>query len=225
LAEEIGLISAIGEWILSTACARNKAWQDAGYKDLCINVNLSERQFQHNDLLEMIRRVLHDTGLPADCLTIEITESIAMEEHRIELLTELAATGVKIMIDDFGTGFSSLRVLKRFPVNAVKIDKSFVRDVTVDSNDEAIVKAAIAMAHSLKIEVVAEGVETREQLVFLQTNLCDKVQGYLFSKPLSDTEFPKLLEHGFLSPLVICDEKEGDKIEPCKPWEKAKKIG
>jgi diguanylate cyclase (GGDEF)-like protein/PAS domain S-box-containing protein len=213
LAEETGLISAIGEWILSTACARNRAWQDAGYKHLGINVNFSARQFQHNDLPAMIRKVLHDTGLPPECLNIEITESIAMEDYSIELLNELAAVGIKILIDDFGTGFSSLRSLKRFPINAVKIDKSFVRDITVDRNDEAIVKAIIAMAHSLKMEVVAEGVETKEQLLFLQSNLCDKVQGYFYSKPLSETEFPKLLEHGFFSPFVIHDEKEGEEIE------------
>jgi diguanylate cyclase (GGDEF)-like protein/PAS domain S-box-containing protein len=206
LAEETSLISAIGEWILSTACARNKAWQDAGYKHLGINVNFSARQFQRNDLPTMIRKVLHDTGLPPEYLNIEITESIAMEDYSIELLNELTAIGIKIMVDDFGTGFSSLRSLKRFPIDAVKIDKSFVRDITVDRNDEAIVKAIIAMAHSLKMEVVAEGVETKEQLLFLQSNLCDKVQGYFFSKLLSETEFSKLLEHRFFSPFIIYDE-------------------
>jgi len=225
VAEETGLISAIGEWSLKTACARNKAWHDAGFQHVGINVNFSARQFQHNDLSAIVRRVLHDTGLPPDCLNIEITESIAMEDYTIELLNELAALGIKIVIDDFGTGFSSLRVLKRFPINAVKIDKSFVQDITVDRKDEAIVKAIIAMAHSLKMEVVAEGVETKEQLLFLQSNLCDKAQGYLFSKPLAETEFPKVLEEGFFSSFVIYDEKEGEKMEPQRPCEKIERIG
>jgi diguanylate cyclase (GGDEF)-like protein/PAS domain S-box-containing protein len=198
LAEETGLISAIGEWVLWTACAQNKIWHDAGYQDLHIEVNFSARQFQQKGFSELIKRVIQDTGITAESINVEVTESIAMEDYSIAVMNELSAVGVQTSIDDFGTGFSSLSSLKRFPINAIKIDRSFVGDITSDTNAEAIVKAIIAMAHSLKMKVVAEGVETREQLAFLQSQHCDEMQGYFYSRPVTDSEFTKLLEKGFI---------------------------
>jgi diguanylate cyclase (GGDEF)-like protein/PAS domain S-box-containing protein len=198
LAEETGLISAIGEWVLWTACAQNKIWHDAGYQDLHIEVNFSARQFQQKGFSELIKRVIQDTGITAESINVEVTESIAMEDYSIAVMNELSAVGVQTSIDDFGTGFSSLSSLKRFPINAIKIDRSFVGDITSDTNAEAIVKAIIAMAHSLKMKVVAEGVETREQLAFLQSQHCDEMQGYFYSPPVTDSEFTKLLEKGFI---------------------------
>jgi diguanylate cyclase (GGDEF)-like protein len=194
LAEETGLISAIGEWILRKACAQNKAWQDAGYQNLLINVNFSSRQFQNNKLPELIKSVIQETGMATQLLNIEITESIAMEDHSIRILNQLTAMGIQTSIDDFGTGYSSIGSLIRFPINTIKIHRTFIKDITIDINAQAIVKAIIAMAHSLKVEVVAEGVETEEELAFLLSQQCDKIQGYLFSPPVSEEEFTKLLE-------------------------------
>jgi diguanylate cyclase (GGDEF)-like protein/PAS domain S-box-containing protein len=198
LAEETGLISEIGEWVLWTACAQNKIWHDAGYRNLHIEVNFSARQFQQKGFSELIKKVIQDTGIAAQSLNVEVTESIAMEDYSIAVMNELSAVGVQTSIDDFGTGFSSLSSLKRFPINAIKIDRSFVGDITNDTNAEAIVRAIIAMAHSLKMKVVAEGVETREQLAFLQSQHCDEMQGFFYSPPVTDSKFTKLLEKRFI---------------------------
>lgn len=194
LAEETGLISAMGEWILRTACAQNRAWKDAGFDRILMKVNFSVRQFQHKDLLEKIKNVLKETGMPPPCLDVEITESIATEDNCIDVLNELSSMGVHISIDDFGTGYSSMSYLKHLPIDTIKIDKSFVRDLTAASNSEGIVKAIIALAHSLNVKVIAEGVEKEEQKRFLQSYNCDEMQGYLFSRPLSAKELTALLE-------------------------------
>lgn len=195
LAEETGLIIPIGEWVLRTACAQNKAWQEAGYPPVHVAVNLSARQFQQQNLVETVTRVLKETGLEPHYLVLEITESIAMQnvDFTIVMLRHLEEMGIHISIDDFGTGYSSLSYLKYFPLDTLKIDQSFVRDLTTDPNNTAIVTTIIAMAHSLKLKVIAEGVETQEQLAFLKQQQCDGIQGYLFSKPLPAEAFEKIL--------------------------------
>jgi EAL domain-containing protein (putative c-di-GMP-specific phosphodiesterase class I) len=194
IAEETGLISEIGEWVLKTSCVQNKAWLDAGYRPLNIRVNFSARQFQRQDLMETIKKVLNETKMPPELLNIEITESIAMEEHSIETLNKLAAMGIQISIDDFGTGYSSFGYLKDLPINTVKIDKSFIRDILVDPNAKSIVRAIIAMANNLRIMVVAEGVETEDQKAFLHSQKCDKIQGFLYSPPVPEENFTEMLE-------------------------------
>jgi diguanylate cyclase (GGDEF)-like protein/PAS domain S-box-containing protein len=195
LAEETGLIIPIGEWVLRTACLQNKAWQEAGLAPLVMSVNLSVRQLYQSNLVAMVRKVLKETGLAPEYLELEITESMLMDtEQGYKVLKELKNIGVQISLDDFGTGYSSLRYLKEFPIDKVKIDQSFVRNCTVDSSDATIVKTIIAMAHQLKLEVIAEGVESKDHLVFLQRNLCNEAQGYLFSKPLPSKEFVQKMD-------------------------------
>ncbi len=186
LAEETGLILPIGEWVIREACRQNKAWQRTGLAPFCVAVNLSSRQFAQPGLVKFIARALDETGLDPQYLELEITESVMMHdiEFVIKTLHELNALGVKLAIDDFGTGYSSLSYLKRFPIDKLKIDKSFVQDIDHDPDDEAIVSAIIAMAHSLKIKVIAEGVETEAQLQYLHHRKCDEVQGYFYSKPV-----------------------------------------
>ncbi len=203
LAEETGLISAIGEWVLRTACAQNRKWQDQGNTHLKININFSARQFQCQDIPELISNVLQEIGMNEQSLDIEITESIAMEPTSIATLKKLTEMGIQTSIDDFGTGYSSLGSLKRFPISAIKIDKSFIKDITVNPNVEAIIKAIIIMAHTLNIKVIAEGVETAEQFSFLRNYSCDEAQGYYFSKPLPTKEFSALLEKSIHQPLEI----------------------
>ena len=196
LAEETGLIVPIGEWVLKTACLRNRAWQDQGLPRLRIAVNLSARQFAHVHLLQDVARVLNETGLDPAWLEFEITESMVMRdpEHAVTLLQGLKAMGIHLSIDDFGTGYSSLSYLKRFPLDSVKIDRSFIRDIPGDGDDASITQAIIAMAHSLRLRVIAEGVETEAQLQFLRVNGCDQMQGYHFSRPLPEAEFLRLLQ-------------------------------
>ena len=208
VAEETGLISSLGEWILRKACAQNKIWHDAGYNHLCIGVNFSSRQFQHQNIPELIKNVLDETGMPAESLNVEITESIAMEPHSIKILNKLTDMGIKTSIDDFGTGYSSLGSLKQFPIDTIKIDRSFIKEITLDSNVETIVQAIIAMAHSLNMKVVAEGVETKEQREFLLLNSCDELQGYLFSPPVPEEKFVELLEKGMYSIPGVSHKKE-----------------
>ena len=198
VAELTGLIVPIGPWVLRRACARVKAWQ-ARHPGLCASVNLSARQFQQADLVEQITTVLAETGFDARCLDLEITESNAMQnaETTAATLSELKALGVQLSIDDFGVGYSSLSYLKRLPIDTLKIDRSFVRDVTTDPDDAAIAMAVIDMAHALKLKVVAEGVETPEQLAFLARHKCDRMQGYLFSAPLPPDELDAVLDKGF----------------------------
>ncbi|MBI4549662.1 MAG: EAL domain-containing protein [Candidatus Omnitrophica bacterium] len=197
IAEESGLIVPIGEWVLRTACKKVREWADAGLPQLSVAVNLSARQFQQANLLEMIESVLKDTGLNPESLELEITESIAMENVAFTLSTlrQLRDRGVRISIDDFGTGYSSLNYLKEFPISALKIDRSFIRDLVADPADAAIVSAMIVLAHSLSLQVVAEGVETQEQLDFLKKNKCDIVQGFLFSKPVPADQFQALVSN------------------------------
>jgi len=184
--EDTGLIVPVGEWVLSEACRQLRAWVAAGQKLVPIAVNLSARQLQSASLVENMRRIFNENGTDPALIELEITESALMHntEEAVVLLKELKKTGLRISIDDFGTGYSSLAYLKRFPVDTLKIDRAFVRDVNVDQNDAAIARAIITMAHQLSLKVVAEGVETVEQLAFLVENGCDEAQGYLFSRPL-----------------------------------------
>jgi EAL domain-containing protein (putative c-di-GMP-specific phosphodiesterase class I) len=195
IAEETGLIVVIGEWALRAACFQNKAWHDAGMPRLHVAVNLSARQFKQLNLVEVVRRALADSGLEPRYLELEITESIAMEhaEGTITRLKELKAMGLTISMDDFGTGHSSLSYLKRFPIDTLKIDQSFVQNVLLDSQDSAIAAAITAMARSLKMKVVTEGVETKEQVGFLREHEREEVQGFYFSHPLPSDAFAKLL--------------------------------
>jgi len=195
LAEETGLILPIGAWVIRTACIQNKRWQDAGLGHLRIAVNLSARQFAQKDLVQSIAAILQETGLAPQYLDIELTESIVMTEveRTIGILRQLKQLGVQLSIDDFGTGYSSLSYLKRFPIDVLKIDQSFVRDIMSDSGSAAISNAIISMAHSLGIEVVAEGVETEEQCEFLSRNMCDEIQGYWFSRPQTHQDIELLL--------------------------------
>jgi diguanylate cyclase (GGDEF)-like protein/PAS domain S-box-containing protein len=195
LAEVTGLIIPLGRWVLSTACRQVKAWHDNGHPGLTLAANLSARQFQQPDLVAQITQALDEAGLPPRCLDLEITESNAMQnaEATTQTLRALKTLGVRISIDDFGIGYSSLSYLKRLPIDTLKIDQSFVRDITTDPDDAAIVTAVIAMAHTLKLIVVAEGVEEQEQLAFLATRQCDRMQGFLFSRPLPPDECEKLL--------------------------------
>ncbi|WP_227937274.1 EAL domain-containing protein [Alkalihalobacillus deserti] len=191
IAEESGLIIPIGEWALKEACKQNKKWQRNGFK--CVmSVNLSPRQFTKVNLVQTIKRILEETDLQPYFLELEITESMTVNiDQTITTLHEFKKLGVKISIDDFGTGFSSLNYLKQFPIDTLKIDQSFVRELFDDTSDATIVKTIISMAHNLKLNVVAEGIETKEQLVFLQQHLCNEGQGYLFSKPVPASELEK----------------------------------
>jgi EAL domain-containing protein (putative c-di-GMP-specific phosphodiesterase class I) len=195
VAEDTGLIVPIGAWVMRTACAQNKAWQEAGLGKLRVAVNLSARQFSAADLLPGIEAALRDTGLAPDCLELELTESLFMSDitPAVELLHRMKSFGVKLSIDDFGTGYSSLSYLSRFPIDVLKIDRSFVADITHDANDAAIVASIIALAHNLRLSVIAEGVESAEQLDYLRHQGCDEMQGYYFSRPLPAHEFEQLL--------------------------------
>lgn len=196
IAEETGLIIPIGEWVLRTACAQTRCWHEQGYDHLRIAVNLSARQFQQQSIIDTICDTINETSLPPEALELEITESLGMKNAEMTVLTlsELKQRGIRLSIDDFGTGYSSLNYLKRFPVHILKIDQSFVRDISVDQDDEAIVEIVINIAHALKLEVIAEGVENQRQLDFLRDKGCDSVQGYFFSPPVPPDQFLSLLE-------------------------------
>ena len=196
LAEETGLIVPIGEWVLRQACAFNKFLQDRNLPPMPVAINLSARQLVRYDLVGAVEQVLHDTGLPAKYLDLELTESMVMHnpEEVIKVLERLEKLGVQLGIDDFGTGYSSLSYLKRFPVNTLKIDRSFVHELGQDEDAAAIACAVINLGHSLGLKVIAEGVETEQQMKFLQENHCDYIQGFLFSRPLPADEFVVLLE-------------------------------
>lgn len=195
--EETGLIIPVGEWVLRTACIQNKQWQDAGLPHIVIAVNLSVIQFRQPGLAQTVRKILTETGLSPGYLELEITENVAMraEEEVITILDELRAIGIHIAIDDFGTGYSSLSYLKRFPINKLKIDQSFVRDLKEGINDDGIVMAIIAMGRSLKLRVIAEGVETQAQSDILKLNGCDEVQGYFYGRPMQGSDFALLIEN------------------------------
>jgi diguanylate cyclase (GGDEF)-like protein/PAS domain S-box-containing protein len=191
LAEETGLIVPIGLWVLETACTQNKAWQDMGLEPMVVSVNVSARQFRQDDFVQTVVSVLKKTGLEARYLEIELTESMVMHdaEKLAAMLDELQRIGVQMSVDDFGTGYSSLSYLKRFPVDRLKIDRSFVQDVMSDTDDATIVRTIIALGHNLGLRVVAEGVETAGQSDFLRQNDCDEAQGYYFARPVPNVEF------------------------------------
>lgn len=186
IAEETGLIHPIGEWALREACKMNKQWQDAGYAHMPVAVNLSSKQFYHPDIAKMIMNALTETGLNPNYLELEITETAMMDDANkaASILADIKATGVQISIDHFGAGYFSISQLKRFPLTLLKIDQSFIKGVPTNPNDAAITTAIIALAHNLGLEVVAEGVETAEQIQFLSLQSCDLVQGYFLSQPL-----------------------------------------
>ncbi|MCF8197642.1 MAG: EAL domain-containing protein [Sulfuritalea sp.] len=200
IAEETGLIVPIGEWVLGEALQQNRIWQQEGRPLLPVSVNLSPRQFHQSDLVDTLRRILADTGQPARLLELEITESTLMhdiDETRAKL-QEIAAMGIRLAIDDFGTGYSSLSYLKRFPMQKLKIDQSFVRDLTVNAEDAAIVTAIVGLAKSLGLELLAEGVETRDQFELLLGIGCEKFQGFLFSRPLPSDEADRIFRPALL---------------------------
>ena len=196
IAEETGLIVPIGEWVIQQACLQAKAWHEQGHGGLCVAVNLSARQFRQPGLVAAVEQALAASGLPPGCLELELTESILMQdtEETLATLHQFKVMGVQLSIDDFGTGFSSLGYLKRFNLDKLKIDQSFVRDITSDPNDLAIARAVIALGHSLNLKVIAEGVETAEQLALLRENGCDEMQGYYFSRPLPAGEISRFLQ-------------------------------
>jgi diguanylate cyclase (GGDEF)-like protein/PAS domain S-box-containing protein len=196
LAEEVRLIIPIGQWVIATACRQNMAWQKAGFPPQRISVNLSVKQFQQKDLVGSIKAVLDETGMPPRYLDVEITESCIMRgvEESIRTMQQIKDIGVNISIDDFGTGYSSLVYLKRFPIDILKIDQNFIKNCVSDAADAVITSTIISMSHSLNIMVIAEGVETVEQLELLRVFGCDEVQGYIFSRPVPAEEFTKLLE-------------------------------
>jgi diguanylate cyclase (GGDEF)-like protein len=195
LAEESGLVLPLGEWVLRTACRQNRAWQDQGFPAIRMGVNVAAQQLRQAGLAASVQQILRETELAPEWLDLELTESSIMSNAQgaIDELTTLKQSGVTISIDDFGTGFSSLSYLKRLPLDALKIDQSFVRDVTTDPDDAALVMAIVTLAHNLRLHVVAEGVENEEQLRFLHLLRCDEVQGYLFSRPVTAAELPALL--------------------------------
>ncbi|WP_018754827.1 bifunctional diguanylate cyclase/phosphodiesterase [Paenibacillus terrigena] len=198
-AEETGLIVPIGEWVLRTACRQNKEWQVQGFPPMRVAVNLSARQFLKKNLVQFVENVLEETGLAPDYLELEITEGTMLDVQRsTDALEKLKKLGVHIAIDDFGTGYSSLSYLTNFPLDKLKIDQSFIRDMPTNLNNKAIVSTIISMARHLNLQVIAEGVETEEQLHFLRDEICDEVQGYLFSKPLSVEE----MEQYFIRSMV-----------------------
>jgi diguanylate cyclase (GGDEF)-like protein/PAS domain S-box-containing protein len=208
IAEESGLIIPIGEWVLRKACQQNRAWQAAGYAPIAIAVNVSAVQFKEKSFLDLVSRVLDETGLDPRYLELELTESVTMQEieFTISMLESLKRMGVGLAIDDFGTGYSSLSYLKRFPIDTLKVDRSFVQDIATDPDSAAITCAIISMAKILKHKVIAEGVETREQFEFLRKQGCDEIQGYYFSQPLSAEDFERKIL-----------QRSGPKFRPAEP--------
>lgn len=193
IAEETGMIGPLGEWVLRKACQQNKIWQDLGLKHVPVSVNLSLQQIKNRSIVDVVRKILEETGLASNLLELEITESVAMHnpQKTITIIKELRDMGIRISIDDFGTGYSSLAYLRQLPLDTLKIDRSFVKDSSENPDDAVIVRTIIAMAHSLNLTVIAEGVETEGQYSFLRGLNCDEIQGYLFSRPLSAEEFTR----------------------------------
>jgi diguanylate cyclase (GGDEF)-like protein len=195
IAEETGLIVPIGKWVLQTACNQNKEWQKAGLPSVCVAVNVSPRQLQDARFINIVKGVLQETKLDPHYLELEITESLMQNlKHSLSMLSSLKELGVSLSIDDFGTGFSSLNVLKSLPIDCIKIDQSFVRDISIDSNTAAIVKTIIHMGKNLNFQLIAEGIEEKEQVSFLVENGCQLGQGYAYSRPVSAEEIEKVLK-------------------------------
>ena len=201
IAEESGLIVPIGRWVLRQACLHAREWHMAGLPKVAVAVNISALQFRRDDIVASVRSVLQETGLAAEYLELELTESLLMQnvEEVLETIQELKALGVRLSIDDFGTGYSSLSYLKRFAVDRLKIDQSFVRDVVDDPDDAAIVRAIIQLGRSLKLDVIAEGAEARAQVDFLVREGCREAQGYYFCPPVSHEVFMSVLTRGMAS--------------------------
>ncbi len=193
LAEETGLIHEIGKWVLKKACQENKKWHDLGYDYLAISVNVSANQFQQMSFIEVVKEALEETGLPPQYLTLELTEGVMLRNitHSVIVMKELQKLGVKVSIDDFGTGYSSLSYLKDLPINTLKIDRTFINNLKVNSTDIAIVKAIITMGHGLSVKVVAEGVETDEQIALLKELQCHYAQGFYIDRPMKSEAFEK----------------------------------
>ena len=209
LAEECGLIGAIGEWVVREACRQARAWQDEGMAPLRISVNLSPSQFRGSGLTETIRRALDDAGLQPRYLEVELTESAVMSdpEESIAILEQLSAMGVLVSVDDFGTGYSSMSYLRRFPIDKLKIDRVFINEIASRAEDASIVRAIVSLAHSLRLKVVAEGVETPAQLEFLKLVGCDEYQGYHFSRPLPAGEFARVVRETTLQTQPLTQEE------------------
>jgi EAL domain-containing protein (putative c-di-GMP-specific phosphodiesterase class I) len=201
LAEECGMILPIGEWVLREACQQARAWQDAGLEPINISVNVSPRQFDDCRLVGRVADALRDSGLAPRWLELEVTESMVMRDvtQSVAKMRELEAMGIALAIDDFGTGYSSLAALKSFPISRLKIDKSFVRDLASNEDDQAIARAIISLSHQLHMRVIAEGVETEQQRSFLQQNGCDEVQGYLYGRPVTQQEIAALLPRAIMA--------------------------
>jgi EAL domain-containing protein (putative c-di-GMP-specific phosphodiesterase class I) len=204
IAEDCGLILQIGRWVLREACRQARAWQDAGLPPVPITVNVSAVEFRDKGFVESVRTSLSETGLEARYLGLELTEGVLMEdaESTVAVLQELKVMGVHLAVDDFGTGYSSLSYLRQFPIDVLKIDQSFVHQISGDPDDSSIVSAIINMGKSLKHLVVAEGIETREQREYLQSQSCAEGQGYLFSRPLAAAQFAQLLRMGIAETVV-----------------------
>ena len=196
IAEETGLIIPLSEWVLREACNQNKIWQGAGYPLVTVAVNISPRVFKQNNFVSTIVDILDETGLKPEHLEIEVTEETMMgsTKETVEKMTTLKEVGIRFAIDDFGTGYSSLSYIKMLPIDTLKIDRAFISELNNNSDDKAIVTATIQMSHSMGVEVLAEGVETEEQLAFLNSLGCDKFQGYLFSKPIPHNEIEELFK-------------------------------
>jgi EAL domain-containing protein (putative c-di-GMP-specific phosphodiesterase class I) len=195
LAEETGLIVPISNWVLQTACRQNKAWQDNGLKPIRISVNISSKHIKQDGAILAIRELLEQSGLPPEYIEMEITEGALIDgtDMALVVMEQLKEMGLRLSLDDFGTGYSSLTYLKRFPIDSVKIDQSFVRNLTTNPDDAAIARAVVAMTHSLNLTVVAEGVETLQQLQFLKELGCDEAQGYFVGRPIAAEAFEKII--------------------------------
>jgi EAL domain-containing protein (putative c-di-GMP-specific phosphodiesterase class I) len=204
IAEDCGLVLPIGRWVLRESCRQAKAWQDAGLPAIEMAVNVSSVEFRNDEFLESISTILKETGLEPRYLELELTESVLMQhaEFSVPVLQKLKAMGVRLAIDDFGTGYSSLSYLRQFPIDTLKVDQSFIHEINAETDEAAIISAVINMGCHLKHRVIAEGVETAEQLAFLRAHGCDEGQGYYFGRPMPALETAKLLNLG-TAPNII----------------------
>jgi EAL domain-containing protein (putative c-di-GMP-specific phosphodiesterase class I) len=201
IAEETGLIQSLGEWVLREACFQLRRWHNRGFTHLNMAVNLSAEQLGQQDLVQRVAQAVRDAGIPPHCLELELTESAVMRdtEHSVQVLGEIAALGVRISVDDFGTGYSSLSYLRRLPLHTLKIDRSFIRDIEKSRDSAEIVRAIVSLAHSLRLEVTAEGVETAAQREFIRSLDCEQFQGHLCSRAIPAEEFIQNLEMEVIS--------------------------